>query len=605
MPTIPAWCAPPPSLLGRDPVRAQALAALQEGPICLIGAAGVGTTTAAGAVLRDLCDQGACDHLAAVPVDASTSRADLVLSLGLALDAALPGDETSVLEALARPRTAVLLDDADLAPEAVRHVVTLSPATTWILTGRDPLLGSTVPVPPLPHDLIAELVPDGRDPTVCRGRPLLARLPEGIEPDEDWSTSLLTWVADLPLLADLPTGIPAPLTDARGIAVRDVDGRILPRRALREALGRPPGPTATALATTLDRHQDQLHQLACDLTVHHDPMDLRALRAGSLLFEDPGLRALSAAAAARMHLRSFQASEALDLVRRSLAGLRLPHLARGLLRWVEGDALLIQGSDDLAHEAHLSAAADLRGAEGSSVRLAQARRCADAWVARGHRVRAQTWIGLARSELSREPNPSGLADTLRISGNLAAQAGELVGARALYDEALATIAPVSDAQQERAFIQVGLAALAMADRDFVEALEHLDAAARSATGHPMAEAAVAWRRAEIALRRGFREPAREALEVATRGFRRAGSLRGLLLCARMLGDLHAVAGDRKAAVEAWEQAMTLCVRTRNLAGLRRVLRRRLVVEREGLPGPHVGELQEYLDRAEVLLGVRS
>jgi hypothetical protein len=113
---------------------------------------------------------------------------------------------------------------------------------------------------------------------------------------------------------------------------------------------------------------------------------------------------------------------------------------------------------------------------------------------------------------------------------------------------------------------------------------------------------VALRTAEVGLRQGRRERALEALVRAREAFRRAGALRGLLLSARLEGDLAALAGDRDGAIECWDYAQSLCMRTRNLAGLHRVLRRRLVVEQEGLPGPHISELQDHLDRVEVLLG---
>lgn len=607
MPTIPAWCAPPPTFLGRQATVEQALALVDEGPITLVGRAGVGTTVTAGAVLAALCERGTCHRIAAVPIDGAAGRADLALALGQALEAELAGDEASLREALQVPGTVVLLDDADLAPDAVGHMVALSPSVTWILTGREPVVGAAVPVTRLTDAQMAELLPEGVDAKRYAGQPLLAGLPEGIEPDGDWSAALISSQPSLEVLVDLPSGIPAAFSEEVGFGARRIGDRVLAHRAVREALGRDPLPSQPALAASLERHQDALHQLACDLTIYHDASDLRVLRYAAYHLDDISLGALAAAAAARMHLRSFQASQALDLVRHSLSGIRLPHLARGLLRWIEGDALLIQGSHDLAHEAHLTAATELRGDAAGSARLAQARRCADAWVARGDQLLAQTWLGLARAELARRPDPKALADILRLSGNLAAQEGELVGARALYEEALATVASHEDAGRERAFILVGLAALAMVRGDFKEAAEHLEAATRQAehptTPRPMAAAAIAWRRAEVALRQGRREEARVALTEASERFRQCGSLRGLFLCARMEGDLHAVEGNRLEAVEAWDHALALCVRTRNLAGLRRVLKRRLVVEREGTPGPHIAELQEHLERAEVLSGV--
>ena len=105
MTTIPSWCAPPAELLGRDATLQQARSLLLEGPVTLVGPAGAGATCTAGALIAALVEAGECEHLACIVVDALASRPDLVLSIGRSLDSALPGDETSVLDALARPGT--------------------------------------------------------------------------------------------------------------------------------------------------------------------------------------------------------------------------------------------------------------------------------------------------------------------------------------------------------------------------------------------------------------------------------------------------------------------------------------------------------------------
>lgn len=604
MSDLPRWCDLPDKLVGRDAAIEQALQLVQHGPLSVVGPPGIGATTVALAVLHALGGDPGTGRRVGIVVDADTGRSDLVLALGLELDAKLPGDETSVLEALsADPPPAILLDDADLAADAVTHLVGLAPSARWILTGRESVLGQAMPVGPLSAGDLARLAPQARPVADCMGLALLAALPESIEVAQDWSASAVAAFPELIATAALPMGVPAEQASVVPVVTRRLGGRVVAQRSLREALDVPDRATASALVSSVERRSDELHRLACDLIAHTDPMDLRLLTAAARVIDDPSLAALAAAAAARIHIRSFQASEALALVRRRLQGSeRVPRPARGLLRWLEGDALLTQGSHDLAHQAHQAAAKLLRGSSGGQAMVALARRCADEWAARGERERAREWLALARTQLAEHPDPRALADTLRISGNLSAQAGELVGAGALYDEALATLAHVEGTDRERAFVHLGQAAVAMARRNFVEAEDALRAADQDAAGHPLAEAAVAWRRAEVALRRGRRVQARDELAVATRGFRRAGALRGLLLCARMEGDLAAVEGDRPEALKAWDLALSLCVRTRNLAGLRRILRRRLVVEREGVPGPHLDELQLHLDRVEVLLG---
>lgn len=602
MTSVPSWCVSPTPLVGRGSTLDQARAMLHQGPVALVGPAGVGTTVAGGALLKRLLDEGAVDVVAAIPIDSTASRPDVVLGLGHALGAGLPGDETSVLDALARCRAAVLLDDADLAPEVVQLLVSLAPDTLWVLTGRTAFAGQAVPVLPLTAPQMRKLDPD-RDFSALGGLPLLTMLPNDVAIGPDWASDLVARNRQLAMLIDLASGLPAEGLEIEAAGARVVRGRCLPRRSLREALGRAGKPSGATLARVLVPYAEQLHSLACDIEVHTDAMDLRGLRAAAAAVEDRGLRVLAAAAAARMHLQCFQASDALELAREALSWPRLPGPAKGLLRWLEGDALLIQGSDDLAHAAHLSAAAALRAPGATPARVALARRCADEWVMRGDRLRAQKWISLARSDLSREPDPRALADTLRINGDLAAQAGELVGASALYDEALAILGSESEVWRERAYVRLGRSAIATAARDFAEAETQLRLASEGTEDHPLLRAAIGWRRAEVAIRRGRRGLARKALAVAEQGFRQTGALRGLFLCARMEGDLAAVAGDRAAAIEAWKIAEQLCVRTRNMHGLRRILRRRLVIEREGLPGPHLAEIQSHVDRVEVLLGL--
>jgi tetratricopeptide (TPR) repeat protein len=600
---LPPWCAPPPDPIERPALLDAAVAAALDGPVTLTGAGGVGTTSFAGMVVDALARRGAVGRVAAVAVDATTERPDVVLALGIALRATLPGDEASLIDALRRgPPLAVLLDDADLAPDAVRHVVGLTPSVIWVATGRGPVIGTTLDVPPFSAEALAPLCPPGRRPEAYHGRPLLPALAPGLDPESDWSASLIDAWPALRLLADLPMGrgpADGPLPPA---AVRDVRGRPRPRRAFREAIGLSPTPSPSSLLRVVEQDADRLHRLACDLAVDAAIEDLRLLRTAAHVIEDPRVAALAAAAAARMHIRYFQASEALDLVRGRLRAGGVGPMARGLLRWLEGDALLTQGSTDLAEEAHTAAEAALRVEGGAGARIALARRCADEWAARGSPERARAWLAIAREALGQHPDAKGLSDILRIRANLAAQAGELVGAGSLYDEALATLAGHPDADRERAFIRVGQAAIAMARGQWEDARQAVARAADETRGHPLAEAAVAWRRTELAARRGALDDAYEALANAVEAFRAAGALRGLLACARMEGDLAALAGDHLAAVAAWRHGVTLAVRTRSLPAMHRLLQRLHALEREGAAGPHVDELAANLADVAALLG---
>lgn len=602
MSDLPPWCAPTDAYVPRPGLLEAAVDASAVGPVMLIGAAGVGTTTFGATVAQALVHGGTARHALAIAVDALTERSDLALTLGVALDATLPGDEASLIDALHRgPVIAVLIDDTDLAPDAVRHIVGLSDRVRWILTGRRPVIGHPISVPPLDASAMDALVSASGRPELYQGRPLLAALAPELDPDADWSAALTdTWPA-LRLLADVPMGTGTHRTELPAVAVRTIDGRVRPRRSFREALGLTERPALSSLERVILQRAGVLHLIACDLSAQTSPEDLRLLRTASRTLRNPPIAALAACAAARMHIRCFQASEALDLVRERLRRDHPGQSARGMLRWLEGDALLTQGSYDLAIQAHQSAELDLREPAQIEARIALARRCADEWAARADPERAQAWLSIAREGLSRHDDVKGLADILRIRANLAAQAKELVGASALYDEALATLIGHSDASQERAFIRVGQSAIATARRSFDEASAILDIAADEARGHELAQASVAWRRAELELFRERYADAFEALAEAIHGFRRTGSLRGLHLCARLEGDLAAVSGDRLAAVTAWAHATSLCIRTRNLHGIQRLLTRRLAVEREGSTGPHVDEIEASLRVVDRLL----
>jgi hypothetical protein len=366
-------------------------------------------------------------------------------------------------------------------------------------------------------------------------------------------------------------------------------------------MGVTPEPALSALRRAVLSTAEHLHRVACDLVYDVDHELRPVLRAAARRLDEPALAALAGAAAARMHIRAFQAAEALDLVRERLAGPRCPPAARGLLRWVEGDALMIQGSGDTAHEAHLLAAADFHIARAPRALVTMASRCAEEWVSRGEPDRATRWLTLARGELSRRPDARSLAEVARIAGLLSVSLRRDQEAAVRFSDALDILAQDADARRERALVRLGQSALFMIRGDFVAALEAVDAAEADTEGHAALDAAVAWRRAELGLRGENLQGVALLLARASAGFRRIGSLRGLLMVARAEGDLAALMGDRHAAIRAWNQALGLCLRTRNLPALHRVLQRRAGVEAEGIAGPHVGEILDHLDQVTDLL----
>ena len=550
-----------------------ALAAVAAGPITLYGVGGSGCTVAAGALVARIATSGRARRTATLRLHACSELSDAVRALGLALDTMLPGDETQVREALARGDVAILVDDADLAIDVARQILEMGPQCAWVFTGRDPVAGT------------------GFELTGQRGAVSPAAI-EAIPPGAE-------------ILADLPMGLPSTTIPLASAVLLATPERVVLRRSVREALGAKGQPASESLAAALRDRLEEAHGIAADIEPRADTDDLVFFRTAARRVADPDLAAVAAATAARMSMRFFEASDALAIVREQIE-LRSPGrpAAAGLLRWLEGDALLDQGSEDQAEAAHRYAAQALDEAGLTRIVATLARRCADRHAARGNTGRSRQWLSVARTALSTDADPVAWADTLRIAGNLAAQAGELVGAAALYDEAASALDRGDGGGRERAAVRLGQIGLEVARGQYAVAEQLIAQAERDAPGDATVAGSVAFRRAELALRRGKRDEARAQLGIAVDRFRRAGSRRGLLLHARLAGDLEAVCGDRAAASAAYTQAIALCVRARDVVALGRVLRRALLVEREGLPGPHVDDLQAHLDLVEVLLKVR-
>jgi tetratricopeptide (TPR) repeat protein len=569
--------------------------------VALHGPAGAGVTVAAGAVLEALVARGEADRVVAIRADACSRPDDLRRAMGVALGA-FPAADPDALDAVVTSRVTVLVDDADLAAAAVSELVARWPAARWVLTARGPLPGAAaVEVPPLSDAAMRALLPAEADPAPYLGRPLLALLPGQPVPGRPFAA-----VDQLPpgeeLWAELPMGRPSngAMPGPWHLPMHD---RIVFRRSVREALGLPDEPSSQALAAAIRDRLPDAHRVAADTAGGAPLDDLVLYRTAATRVADPDLAALAASAAARILLRHLEPDPALALVRR-VAAERLPSGANavGLLRWLEADALLELGDDEEAAGLYRSAAdALVRGGQ-KRVVSALARRYADRLAARGEAERASRWLGEARRSTPALEDPVAWADTLRISGDLAASAGELVGASALYDEALQALARVDGAQRTRAAVRLGQASLEIARGQHDLANQLLDDAGRS--DDPLLRASVAWRRAELAAHRGRPDAALPWLEEARQGFERAGSVRGLALERRLRGDVHALSGQREEAVATWRAALRWASRDRDLASARRILRRILVVEREGTPGSHLEPLVARLDLVEVLLRVR-
>lgn len=596
----PPTCVQPSDLVGRDGVVFDALVAVAEGPVSLVGPAGAGATVTACAVASRLQDDARCGRVLFLRLDACTRPEDATRALGLALGVLLPGDEVSVQEALRqRPYAAVVVDDADLAPEAAQHVLHLGPRVSWILTGREPVVDGTVlRIKPLSDERMSRLLPTGTDPRPYRGLPLLANLPSPPAPDDPWASvrALDVDPAGLPVCADRLDDAWAPFLDPS-------PGRVMPRRSVREVLGLVHQPTPSVLHQLVLDRLDHLRAVATAVVNRPDHDEIVLLRAASHQITDPDLAGLAGATTARQLIGFFQVSQALTLVGELLARPDMEGaLVRGLLRWVEGDAFLVQGAEERARFSHLDAAHSFRKADASELLGLMVRRCADQWTARGNLENARSWLEQARQRLALDPDPVATADTLRISADLSAQSGDLAGASALFDEAITVLLGVPEARRLLASVRIGKAGLLITSRYHAEAQQQLQEVEALGVDDEVIEATLAFRRAELALRRGRVEDARGPHDAAQSGFKRAGCIRGLILTSRLWGDMAALRGNRLAAASAYRTAIGLCMRTRDLLQLDQVLVRALAIEEEGTPGPHVDELRETLELVATLRG---
>lgn len=576
----------------------------KDGAVTLVGRAGVGTTAVAGAVVTALLGAGAVGRIVCVRADGAMDGRDLLRAVGTVLDVVPPGDAVAVAAVLAEgPPTAILIDDADLAPSALSAVMDL-PNARFVLTGRRSVVGTPVPVGPLADRDLARMI-DGADPAPYAGLPAAVRIGGAV------AGRPFAAVDALPPGAELLVGIPGGVPGVSGLGPEmrvPVPGRAIARRCVREALGIGAEVSTEALSAALRGRIDQARGLASDVIGGRDLDDLLFFGVAARRVVDPDLAALAAAAAGRLHLRYAEPDRAVEITSRATRE-RPPadRAAEAFVRWVEGDARFESGSGDEAHEAHKMAMRAFQDAGWRRAAGLLARRTAARWAMAGHAPRTRRWLGEARDSLSIAEDAAGWADTLRIAGDLSAGAGELMSAAALYDEAGAALdrALVADSgvARVRAAVRCGQAAVE-AFRGEVAAAEDLLNGVVDVPGDPVGRAVVIWRLAELDARRNRLDGARTRLGEARRAFLDGGCFSGLVLVERLEGDVAALSGDCVGASRAWRRAATMCRVRRDVRGLRRVLRRMLAVEREGVPGRWVEEIQAQFDLVEVVLRVR-
>lgn len=560
---LPSWCVPPNGAAPRDALVADALAAIRDaGVVWLRGAPGAGTSTALGLVGRALVAGGTFARVVGLRAHPELRVPDALRALAVEVGA-FPADRVGAH--FLATRTVVVVDDADLAASTVEELRAALPAAAWVLGGRPP--GTGLDVPPLGVAAAPADEPPGME--------LYGGVPMG--------------VAGAPVAAWAPWLVPLP-------------GRLVLRRSVAERLGG--GLRAEALGATLRDDLERVHQIVCGVALDHHPDDLVWLRACAERVNDPDLAALAAAATARMLLTWNALDEAAAAITQGRMRFGVGGTAAALLSWLEGDLWTARGALDEADRSHQRALEWFVGAGLLEAAGALAGHAAEDRVRRGFIGRARRWTALARESSSITGQVGAWSDTLRVAAEAAAASGEIVGAATLLDEAEAMARRRPAGAPAAVSIALSRAGLELARGATAAAEELLAAVATDARTGPAASASIAWRRAELDLRRNRRDQAAAEILAARAGYAKAASLRGLRLVERLEGDRRALGGDLDGAVTSWLAGLRLAIADRDLDGARRLLRRLLAVERHTGAQARVDELRDRLSAVEAALRMR-
>ncbi|RQS12394.1 AAA family ATPase [Burkholderia sp. Bp9002] len=253
---------PPPSfapLIGRQAEIGQIIDMLDRMPVVtLVGAGGIGKTSLAAQVARDL-RRSACDTVHWVELARATTRDDVLRALAAALDMAGHGepDIDGIADAIAASRCLVVLDNAEHVVDVVAGLVDALAARTaalrMLVTSREPLhvpAEQMVRVAPLAVPASGARADEiaGRSAVqlfLCRVRAATA----GCAPDEDGmrlAGDICRRLEGLPLAIELAAARVATL-GIDGVAARLDDRLNLLTGGLRAAL-----PRHQALRATFD-----------------------------------------------------------------------------------------------------------------------------------------------------------------------------------------------------------------------------------------------------------------------------------------------------------------------------------------------------------------
>ncbi len=357
--------------------------------------------------------------------------------------------------------------------------------------------------------------------------------------------------------------------------------------------GVPVHPDPQAAAEALFHRSGNLLHLALSEALpagveHADVLFLRGL----CRHLGPGLaRAQAAAAGARLVAAAGQLPVALELLACSRPG--AGDEGSALLHWAEGDLLLRQGLSAAA-TGHHEAALGLLLPNHPIWAATLLRRSADVLLGLGEFDEAAARYRRARVLHRDAGDPLGVAATLRGAGDLAIQAGEVLSADALYEQAAAVMGGAKNAELGRANISLGQAALATLRGETTGANLLLDQAEQQGRDRPVVQAGTLRRRADIHLRGGKHDQAGKELLAAWALYLRAGEPHAAARCRRIQGDLAAVRGDLLGAAALYQQALTDSAQLGDLVGARQVLTHLLILERAGQDAGRVEELLQQL-----------
>lgn len=523
------------------------------------GAPGIGKSHLAGTVASRLPGRGAV-----VSVAGCSSHGDVVRAIGDAVGVFPAGDEAAVRAALGS--NWLLVDD--VTPGTARVVLGLDLPGLLLLVGDPGDAAETFDLGPLDADAI-----DAIAPGVDTGNPLLAKLALalGCAPGEVAERlAILRPLSGLPMGLGIRVDLAAPQVAFRpdprdrrvlraGVAAllggTAREGAEFVRQVLRERPARAEALVAAAYGAPTEGVPDSRDVLLLRLLAEHLSAD-----------GDDRLGVLSSAVAARLALRSGQVGEARALLRVHPAA--APADA-GLLRWVDGDALLALGDLPGAHAAWASAEEHLlRGrlearAQGRTERwgvvellLASAEQLA----LRGYSAFAGGFLGRARALAREAADAPGVAATWAASAGLAAAMGEGVSAEQFAAE---VVEPVRQGE----LVRVALAAQAGRVSEGLRLLE----GARGDEG--LARANVVRRRAELYLREGSYGRATRAAREAAGDYAGVGEHVSSAQALRLAADAAALAGHLEEAANLYLAVLALQVRLQDLAGLQATLLR--------------------------------